>query len=173
MNKNITNRIIRSGKRVTAAVMAACCIFSLCSCTFSAATESSVKASVARVKADQRIHNKIKEMIGIDINDDYIENAEGLSDFSSGSSLGMLKIAVAFGKENDLINQLEGTFGRFDNISAGSIPVTLQNQYYSELRQMTSIKTTEIKRTLQDGSTATVSIYTAQQGTKTYMYIFG
>ena len=173
MNKDLTNNVNMLGKRVAAAVMAACCVFSLCSCSFSPETESSFKQSVAIARADQRVHNKIKEMIGIDINDDYIENAEGLSDFGSGTSLGMLKIAVSFGKDTDLLNQLEGTFGRFSNTSAGSIPAYLQNQYYSELRQMTSIKYTEINRTLEDGSTATVTIYTAQQGSKTYLYIFG
>ena len=160
-------------KGLAAAVMASCCIFSLCSCSFSPATESSVKASVARARIDVRINNQIKDMIGIDIDDEYIESAETISDFYSEAALGKIKITVNSGKETDLQKYLEGKLGYFQNISAGYIPVTQQHQYADELRQMTSIKYTQTVKTSTDGSSVTIYIYMGMMGAKTYLYICG
>lgn len=172
MIKELSNKISVISKRLAAAVMASCCIISLCSCTFSPATESSIKASAARTRIDIRIHNKIKDLIGFDIDDEYIDSAESISDVYDKTALGKVKIVVQPGKETELQNYVEEKLGLFDNMSADSIPITLQHQYAVELRQMTSVKCVKTVKTGEDGISVTISVYMARMGANVFLYIF-
>lgn len=158
--------------RVIAAVLAFCCIFSLCSCSGGSSGESSaVNGSQRRKQVD--IHKSIQEMLGFDIDDGFIDGAEISNDTLSSESYGKIKIQVKEGKEDELSNFLSEKFGRPQVVASVDVPRYQEHQYANELRMMSYIRYFVTFKSGDSAKSIPINIYLATQNQVTFLYIFG
>ena len=155
-------------KILTASVLALALMFPLCACSENPVPTqdtrtSEQKESDAIKKNNQKIRDKIKQLLGFDLSDEFIEESEMMLDATGSGSRGNICILVRQGKEESLLSVLEKHFGVEKNISPNQLPDNNKNQYAEELKTMYPIKNWE---------SSGISIYLARKGTYSYLYIF-
>ncbi len=164
-------------KRLTALVLAVSLIASISACagntgSESTADENSRKESLNQVLVDKKIHVKIKEMLGVDISDDYIDGAE-MSVDKSADSYGKVKIQIKEGKDAELLQYLESTLGKFQEIDANQVPRYQDHQYATELKQMHTIKHAVTFKSGTFVKSIDINVYMAEMSGYKFLFIFG
>ena len=144
----------------------------VCACSsgtaYTKATLSSSQLEESAIRKNNRkIHQYIKEMIGFDIEDSYIDGAELMMNSSSSISQAMICILVESGKENDMLSLLKSKLGTEQNITPKQIPAEATHQYADELRHMSFIM-----RWTVSGTDPAINVYMARKGSSLYVYIF-
>lgn len=166
---------IKLEKRIAALAMASVLAFSFCSCSGSSGTvthttlSSSELEELAIKRNNQKVHTYTNKMLGFELPDEYIAEAELMMNTPDANSSGNVAILVAAGKENDLLALLNSKLGREKNIGPNMIPKELDNQYAFELRRMNPIK----MWTVSGPGNQTVSVYMARKGNYSYVFMFG
>ena len=165
------------GKRVTAAVMAACCILALCACSENntpgeTLSDSERKESYENAKLNQKAHQAIKDTLGFDIGDEFIDEAEMSSNTATSDTYGNIRIILKNGKGDEVLRLLEKNLGDYRSIDASLIPNYQKHSYSLELRHMQSIKNWKISRHGTSVDFIETNIYMAELNGDTIVYIF-
>ena len=167
-------------KRSTAALMLALSLaVPVCACspkptetTVSKSTlsESERNESIAIKRNNRRVHEHVEKMLGFDIGDEYIVEAELLLDQASDETIGSVCMLINTDKELELLTLLQSKFGPEKNINASQI-TAYQPQYTEELKKMHNIKNWAFLNHTSSTSSIYVNIYMAQKGQYSYLYI--
>ena len=143
---------------------------SLCSCSGNSNTKvtrktlSSEELEAEAIKSNNaKVRKFIKEKLGFQLDDEYIDQAELMFDSVKNDSRGSVCIVVKPGKENDLLALLEKNIGMEKNIAPTLIPAELNNEYANDLRTMDLIKCWE---------PSGASVYMARKSSYSFLYIF-
>ena len=162
------------GERMTAAVMAACCIFSLCACSTPGETlsDSERKVSYENAKTNQKAHQAIKDILGFDIGDEFIDEAELSSSTATSDRVGNIRIILKSGKGDEVLQLLNKNFGDYRSIDISLIPNFQDHPYVFELKHMSAIKNWTISKPGTSVDFTETNIYMAELNGDTIVYIF-
>lgn len=157
-------------KKLIAAIAALGLMASLCACSGSG--ESVTRKTLTSEELEQeaikknnaKVRKSIKDFIGFEIGDEYMEEAEMLMDIAKSNSRGSICILVKQGKEDELLADFQKHLGMEKNIGPNLIPAELNDQYSKDLRNMDLIKQWTLP--------SSVSVYMARYGSHSYIYIF-
>lgn len=170
-NKALTGRMT-AGKRVISVIMAVCCIISLCACSGGSSVETSALSGEQR-RNMAKIHNSIKKILDFDIDDEFIEEAEIMSDSVTSDTFGKIRIRVKPGKDKELFDYLLSKFGNYQIVQPGMVPGYQGHEYVNELKRMQNIRNFVSFRSGNSVKSIPIDVYLADQGGDTYLFIFG
>lgn len=170
-NKALTGRMT-AGKRLISVILAVFCIFSLCACSSGPSVETSVLSGEQR-RHMAKIHDSIKNILGFDIDDAFIEEAEIMSDSVTSDTFGKIRIRVKSGKEKEIFDYLLGKFGNYQTVQPGMVTDYQGHEYVTELKRMSNIRNFVSFRSGSTVKSSPVDVYLADQGGDTYLFIFG
>ena len=170
-NKALTGRMT-AVKRVISVILAVFCIFSLCACSSGPSVETSVLSGEQR-RHMAKIHDSIKNILGFDIDDAFIEEAEIMSDSVTSDTFGKIRIRVKSGKEKEIFDYLLGKFGNYQTVQPGMVTNYQGHEYVTELKRMSNIRNFVSFRSGSTVKSSPVDVYLADQGGDTYLFIFG
>ncbi|MBE7070450.1 MAG: hypothetical protein E7386_08105 [Ruminococcaceae bacterium] len=171
LNKSITGRsmVVR---RITAVILAVCCIFSLCACSSGGSSGGSSQASRPSHRKQVNIHKSIQDMLGFDIGDEFIDEAEIANDNIDSDNYGKMMIHIKAGKEDELEKLLEAKFGKPRHVELVDIPRYQEHQYADELRKTSNIRYFANFKSGTSAKSVVVDIYLAKQAQRQILFIF-
>ncbi len=161
-----------AGKRVISVILAACCIISLFACSAAPSGETSALSGEQR-RHMAKIHDSIKKTLDFDIADEFIEEAEIMSDSVTSETFGKIRIQVKSGKDKELFDYLLGKFGNYQTVQPGMVSDYQGHEYVTELKRMSNIRNFVSFRSGSTVKSVPVDVYMADQGGVTYLFIFG
>ncbi len=158
-------------KSAAALALTLCLAAPLCACSgnsdYNPTTLNGSQLEEQAVRRNnQKVHRHIKEVLGFEIGDDYIEEAEMMLNASAQDG-GNTCVLVKAGKEDALLSLLQTNLGNSTTISPSQIPAEMKDQYADELRQMPYIKSWGLSK-----SDKKIQIYMGWKGSRAYVYIF-
>ena len=165
-------------KKTAAIILAAVCILSLCACSGSSVpaetiSDSERKENLEKARYNRTMHKTMSDMLGFDIEDEFINELEMSSDNIEAETYGKIRIIVKNGKEAELLKFLNKNLGDYRNIDASRIPSYQDHPYVSELRKMKAIKYWVRFKSGVVAMTAGIYVYMAELNGDTVVYIFG
>lgn len=111
-------------------------------------------------------------MLGFDIGDEFIEEAEIANDNISSDNYGKIMMSIKAGKEDELAELLQSKFGKPQLVDAANVPRYQEHIYANELRKMQNIRYFVNFKSGKDAKSEAVNIYLAKQAQNTYLFIF-
>ena len=171
LNKSITGRsmVVR---HITAVILTVCCILSLCACSSGGSSGGSSQASRPSHRKQVNIHKSIQDMLGFDIGDEFIDEAEIANDNMDSENYGKMMILLKAGKEDELEQLLVANFGKPKIVAPVDIPRYQEHQYAEELRKMSNIRYFVNFKSGSSAKSVSINIYLATQSQRQILFIF-
>lgn len=178
MNKELSNKISVIAKRLAVAVIVVCCFFPFCACSGNIESGETLNASernkrIANNQSNKKVHEAITTVLGFDIADEYIDEAEMTTDTITANTYGKIRVIIKKGNENEVLQLFMKKFGDYQNIDASLIPDYQNHPYAYELKHMHSIKHWAISKDKNVINPINIDIFIAELNGDTIIYIFG
>ena len=161
-------------KRAAVSVFSAAMIFSFCSCSSGSTDSTTINESlreemIASKSNSLIVHKFIVEILGFNIEDEFIDGAEAVEELSA--DFPRIKIVIKKEKADEMLSILNSKLGTGEIIGPSQIRTEEGNQFASEVRQMRGITKWVIHKTGKSGKEVDLNVYMAKFAGNTFIYI--